>query len=66
MLVRIRNTLVKVVHSLELPANPLDQLIDLMGGPKAVAEMTGRKGQLVPDEAKGGIKYQQRCLEVSC
>lgn len=62
---RIRNMLLTVAQSLELPANPLDQLTDLMGGPDMVAEMTGRKGQLVLDDSNGGVKYQQRGQEVS-
>lgn len=41
-----------------LPPNTLDQLIDELGGPENVAEMTGRKGRVVQTEA--GIQYESR------
>uniref|UniRef100_A0A915KSP7 Uncharacterized protein n=1 Tax=Romanomermis culicivorax TaxID=13658 RepID=A0A915KSP7_ROMCU len=42
-----------------LPPNTLDQLIDELGGPEYVAEMTGRKGRVVSLE-DGGVKYELR------
>lgn len=42
-----------------LPPNTLDQLIDELGGPENVAEMTGRKGRVVQRE-DGGIEYESR------
>lgn len=42
-----------------LPANTLDQLIDELGGPENVAEMTGRKGRVVQNE-DGSIQYESR------
>ncbi|GLH00308.1 Protein strawberry notch [Gryllus bimaculatus] len=41
-----------------LPPNTLDQLIDELGGPDNVAEMTGRKGRVVQTE--DGIQYESR------
>ncbi|XP_076254599.1 protein strawberry notch isoform X2 [Rhynchophorus ferrugineus] len=42
----------------KLPPNTLDQLIDELGGPENVAEMTGRKGRVVQTE--DGIQYESR------
>ena len=43
-----------------LPANTLDQLIDELGGPTNVSEMTGRKGRVVMDEVSGDVRYESR------
>lgn len=43
----------------KLPPNTLDQLIDELGGPENVAEMTGRKGRVVQSE-DGTIQYESR------
>jgi hypothetical protein len=48
----------------KLPNNTLDDLIDQLGGPEMVAEMTGRKGRVVKDDY-GQIAYRQR-NEVDC
>lgn len=42
-----------------LPPNTLDQLIDELGGPENVAEMTGRKGRIIQNE-DGTIHYESR------
>ncbi|XP_076040208.1 protein strawberry notch isoform X2 [Oratosquilla oratoria] len=43
----------------KLPPNTLDQLIDELGGPENVAEMTGRKGRVVQND-DGSIAYESR------
>uniref|UniRef100_A0A668AGB1 Protein strawberry notch homolog 1 n=1 Tax=Myripristis murdjan TaxID=586833 RepID=A0A668AGB1_9TELE len=43
----------------ELPPNTLDELIDELGGPDNVAEMTGRKGRVVSND-DGSISYESR------
>ena len=63
-LVRIRTMLLRLWQSFELPANPLDQLTEMLGGADRVAEMTGRKGQLIRDEEDGKVHYLQRRSEV--
>ena len=58
-LLEIRYELLNRVESLGLPPNFLDELIDRLGGKKAVAEMTGRKGRIVRD-ATGRLTYEFR------
>ncbi|XP_017292257.1 protein strawberry notch homolog 1 isoform X1 [Kryptolebias marmoratus] len=43
----------------DLPPNTLDELIDELGGPENVAEMTGRKGRVVSND-DGSITYETR------
>ena len=52
----------KAIAVLSLPANPLDTLIDQLGGPHHVAEMTGRKARLVRQQGEGltGVKWEAR------
>ncbi|XP_071480691.1 protein strawberry notch homolog 1-like [Diadema antillarum] len=44
--------------SSDLPPNTLDELIDELGGPDSVAEMTGRKGRVVSHD--NGVQYESR------
>jgi hypothetical protein len=46
-LVQLRDAILESSKSLVLPPNPLDDLIDRLGGPQHVAEMTGRSGRIV-------------------
>lgn len=39
--------------------SPLDELLDQLGGPDCVAEMTGRKGRMVRDRGKGDLVHYQ-------
>lgn len=57
----IKTELLAAVERLapSLPANTLDQLIDEMGGPEYVAEMTGRRGHMVTSDT-GDVMYQRR------
>ena len=40
---RIKTMLLRLLKTLELPPNPLDEMIDKMGGINHVAELTGRQ-----------------------
>jgi len=53
--VKYRDDLIRTILEMELPGNFLDLLIDGLGGPQHVAEMTGRRGRLVRDKADGWI-----------
>ncbi|XP_073258615.1 protein strawberry notch homolog 1-like isoform X3 [Porites lutea] len=47
------------ILSRALPPNTLDKLIDDLGGPENVAEMTGRKGRVVSND-DGTVSYESR------
>ena len=56
---RLKKQLVRKLNALKMPDNPLDKLIEELGGAESVAELTGRKGRLVRDE-EGRTVYQKR------
>ena len=72
-LTKMRTDLLKRFQDIsdKLPPNALDRLVNLLGGPKKVAEMTGRRGRLVADhhgsvtishhhQQHGGVRYEVR------
>uniref|UniRef100_A0A8C1L0K8 Protein strawberry notch homolog 1 n=1 Tax=Cyprinus carpio TaxID=7962 RepID=A0A8C1L0K8_CYPCA len=58
---RMKRDLLEKLEQLaeDLPPNTLDELIDELGGPDNVAEMTGRKGRVVSND-DGSISYESR------
>lgn len=60
-LTQMRDELYQGIEALgpRLPNNTLDDLIDRLGGPEAVAEMTGRKGHVVKNQV-GQVSYKHR------
>ena len=50
---KLRFALIETISALPLAGNPLDTLIELLGGPDAVAEMTGRPDRLVRGDQLG-------------
>ncbi|GLT54089.1 hypothetical protein SLA2020_273180 [Shorea laevis] len=55
-----KTKILEIIRSLDLPNNPLDDIIDQLGGPDKVAEMTGRRGMLVRASSGKGVTYQPR------
>ncbi|CAN1263030.1 Protein FORGETTER 1 [Linum perenne] len=55
-----KSKILEIIRLLDLPNNPLDDIIDQLGGPDRVAEMTGRRGMLVRASNGKGVTYQQR------
>ncbi|KDO34242.1 hypothetical protein SPRG_19078 [Saprolegnia parasitica CBS 223.65] len=57
--VEMRTMLLRQVLELQLPPNPLDHLIDALGGVAAVAELTGRRLHVVRN-ARGNFETKPR------
>ncbi|XP_030471562.2 protein FORGETTER 1 isoform X2 [Syzygium oleosum] len=55
-----KSKILEIIRLLDLPNNPLDDIIDQLGGPDKVAEMTGRRGMLVRASSGKGVTYQAR------
>ncbi|KAL1815046.1 hypothetical protein DCAR_0519278 [Daucus carota subsp. sativus] len=55
-----KSQILDAVRSLDLPNNPLDDIIDQLGGPDKVAEITGRRRMLVRSSDGKGVTYQAR------
>jgi hypothetical protein len=62
-LVAIRHELLLHAKSIELPPNPLDDLIDRLGGIKHVSELTGRSGRIVRLSKKRFV-YSKRGADI--
>jgi len=46
------------LNNLNLPGNPLDRLLNELGGPEEVAEMTGRKTRMI--KHNGVVRFEKR------
>jgi len=53
----IRDDFLAQIAAMDLPGNPLDLLVDQLGGPNAVAEMTGRSVAFEGDDAYPSRAY---------
>ena len=65
--IKMKEELLRKIEALgsSLPANTLDELIDELGGPSLVSEMTGRKGRVVMDDKTGEFRYESRSTDES-
>lgn len=55
-----KSKILEIIRTFDLPNNPLDDIIDQLGGPDNVAEITGRRGMLVRASSGKGVTYQAR------
>ncbi|KAJ0768766.1 putative chromatin regulator PHD family [Helianthus annuus] len=55
-----KSKILDIIRTFDLPNNPLDDIIDQLGGPGNVAEITGRRGMLVRASNGKGVTYQAR------
>ena len=62
--VKAKEMLLAFVNEMGLPNSPLDEIIDQLGGPSKVAEMTGRSGRIVRLHPDSMPQYQNRLSTV--
>ncbi|XP_071730329.1 protein FORGETTER 1 isoform X1 [Rutidosis leptorrhynchoides] len=55
-----KSKILDIIRTFDLPNNPLDDIIDQLGGPGNVAEITGRRGMLVRAPNGKGVTYLAR------
>ena len=58
--IKAKDMLLGFVDKITLPNSPLDDIIDQLGGPNNVAEMTGRSGRIVRLQPGATPQYQNR------
>ncbi|XP_041357018.1 protein FORGETTER 1-like [Gigantopelta aegis] len=61
--VQAKKMLLAFANKIDLPHSPLDEMIDELGGPDGVSEMTGRKGRIVRRSQKEIPVYEVRGQE---
>ncbi|KAJ8613239.1 hypothetical protein CTAYLR_004535 [Chrysophaeum taylorii] len=60
-LVALRDAALRALEAVDVPASPLDVLIDALGGTGKVAEMTGRSSRIARrDPSAGPLRYEVR------
>ncbi|KAK3607117.1 hypothetical protein CHS0354_014268 [Potamilus streckersoni] len=58
--VTAKKMLLDFSRKISLPDSPLDEIIDKLGGPQNVSEMTGRKGRIVRNSSNDTPHYEHR------
>ena len=61
---KAKKMLIDFVNQMTLPSTPLDEIIDKLGGPSKVAEMTGRSNRIVCLRPGSKPQYQSRISSV--
>lgn len=64
-LLRAAEIFIDRVHSMNLPTNPLDDIIDRLSGPGFVAEMTGRQNVMLRSGQGAIVRARNSATEVS-
>lgn len=61
--VTAKKMLLDFTKKIPLPDSPLDEIIDKLGGPAMVAEMTGRRGRIARPSPNEAPRYETRTAD---